>query len=440
MKVLAPHESLRRLTRAFLIGLAYFISARIGVTLLVQPQNIASFWSPSGLLVGALVIRPMQSWPLTLAAVTAATMGVNLLVGKSPLVSLVFALNNSLEGFTGAWLLLRCCGPRPTLTKVREVLALIVLAGLVNPAFAATLATVVVMMELGVSYFWHVWHGWWTADALGLLNFPRTRAAEDVGVKAGFGFPVLVGKEVVAVLEFFAADAAEPDEALLEVMAHIGTQLGQVVERIRVQEALRASELKFRSVVESANDGIILAHGAGTIIAWNKSARAIFGYDEEAVLGQPLTLLMSERYRDEHRQGLERFRATAQPRVIGRTVELHGRRKNGSEFPLELSLSAWNAGERTFYGGIIRDITERKRVEEEIRRLNAALALRSSSSMPPTRKLKRSRTPSPTTYAHHSGRSPASRASSLKNTRRTSQMTCSVICNEYRTMLRTWGG
>src|SRR5438034_4154540 len=94
MKVLAPHESLRRLARALLIGLAYFISARISVTLLIQPQNIASFWPPSGLLVGALMISPTQSWPLTLAAVTAATMGVNLLVGKSLLVSLAFALIN----------------------------------------------------------------------------------------------------------------------------------------------------------------------------------------------------------------------------------------------------------------------------------------------------------------------------------------------------------
>src|SRR5919204_3559659 len=109
MKMWAPHESLRRPARAILIGLAYFISARIGVTLLIQPQNIASFWPPSGLLVGALLISPTQNWPFTLAAVTAATMAVNLLVGKSPPVSLAFALINSLEGLAGAWLLLRCC-------------------------------------------------------------------------------------------------------------------------------------------------------------------------------------------------------------------------------------------------------------------------------------------------------------------------------------------
>jgi PAS domain S-box-containing protein len=216
----------------------------------------------------------------------------------------------------------------------------------------------------------------WIMDVTKDANFPRAKQAQDIGVKAGFGFPVLAGKEVVAVLEFFTSEAAEPDEALLEVMGHIGTQLGRVVERTRAEEALRASERRFRSIVESAGDGIILADGAGNIIAWNKSAQAIFGHSEAEVRDKPLTLLMPERYRDAHRMGLEQFRVTGKPRVIGRTVELHGMRQDGSEFPLELSLSSWQAGESTFYSGIIRDISDRKRTEEEIRRLNEALTQR----------------------------------------------------------------
>jgi PAS domain S-box-containing protein len=216
----------------------------------------------------------------------------------------------------------------------------------------------------------------WIIDVTKDANFPRAKPAQNIGVRAGFGFPVLVGKEVVAVLEFFAPEAAEPDEALLEVMGQIGTQLGRAVERARAEEALRASERRFRSVVESAGDGMILADNAGHIIACNKSAQDIFGYGEAEVLGQPLTLLMPAHYREPHRQGLERFRVSGEARVIGRVVELHGLRKDGREFPLELSLSCWTAGEQTFFSGIIRDITERKRAEEEIRRLNEALAHR----------------------------------------------------------------
>ncbi len=150
----------------------------------------------------------------------------------------------------------------------------------------------------------------------------------------------------------------------------------EIVERRRAEGALRESELRFRSVVQSANDAILLADSDGNIIFWNKGAQPIFDYEEEEVLGKPLALLMPQRYREAHRQGLERIRSTGESRVIGRTVELHGLRKDAREFPLELSLSTWKIGEETFYSGVIRDITERKRAEEEIRQLNAELEQR----------------------------------------------------------------
>ena len=79
----------------------------------------------------------------------------------------------------------------------------------------------------------------WIIDVTKDPNFPRATGATDIGIKASFGFPVLIGHEVVAVLEFFASEALEPDEPLLDVMAHIGTQLGRVVERKRAEIALR---------------------------------------------------------------------------------------------------------------------------------------------------------------------------------------------------------
>jgi len=78
----------------------------------------------------------------------------------------------------------------------------------------------------------------WIIDVTKDANFPRYKAVTDIGVRAAFGFPVLIGKEVVAVLEFFSELPMEPDEALLEVMANVGTQLGRVVERIRAEEAI----------------------------------------------------------------------------------------------------------------------------------------------------------------------------------------------------------
>ncbi len=79
----------------------------------------------------------------------------------------------------------------------------------------------------------------WIVDVTKDPNFPRANLAEDIGVKAGFAFPVLVGKDVDAVMEFFSTEAVEPDEHILEIMAQVGTQLGRVIERKRAEKALR---------------------------------------------------------------------------------------------------------------------------------------------------------------------------------------------------------
>ncbi|TKS60199.1 MAG: hypothetical protein EWM73_03182 [Nitrospira sp.] len=138
-------------------------------------------------------------------------------------------------------------------------------------------------------------------------------------------------------------------------------------------EVLRESEMKFRSVAQSANDAIVSADQRGNIIAWNTGAERIFGYQEAEVLGKPFTMLMPERYQHAHEQGLERMREGGEAKILGKTTELAGHRKSGQEFPLELSLSGWKTGEGTFYTGIIRDITERKHAEEALRGLTASL-------------------------------------------------------------------
>src|SRR5262245_48723428 len=150
----------------------------------------------------------------------------------------------------------------------------------------------------------------------------------------------------------------------------------EIAERQRAEEALRESELRFRSVAQSASDGIIAADSSGNIIFWNKGAQAIFGYAEAEVLEKPLTLLMPLCYREAHQKGLERMRTTGESHIIGQAVALHGLRKDGSEFPFELSLATWQTEAGTFYSGILRDITERQRAEDEIRTLNTELEQR----------------------------------------------------------------
>jgi PAS domain S-box-containing protein len=129
-------------------------------------------------------------------------------------------------------------------------------------------------------------------------------------------------------------------------------------------DEVEAQRTRLAQVFDSTFDAIVSADGRGNIVAWNRGAERIFGYREGEVLGRPLATLMPERYREAHRTGLARASATGETRIIGRTVEFPGLHKDGTEFPLELSLSRWTAREETFYSGIIRDVTERKQVEQ----------------------------------------------------------------------------
>ncbi|HYR92443.1 MAG TPA: PAS domain S-box protein [Terriglobia bacterium] len=164
-------------------------------------------------------------------------------------------------------------------------------------------------------------------------------------------------------VDFLARD--QLTASLLErSMRYAMAQARALDELTRQRDELRASELRFRSVVQSANDAIILADESSRIIGWNRGAEVIFGYTEDEVLGFPIELLMPERHREKHRLGFRRFRMGGRPHLVGKTVQLEGLRKDGSDFPLELSLASWTSDDGTFFTGIIRDISERKRVEE----------------------------------------------------------------------------
>jgi PAS domain S-box-containing protein len=121
-------------------------------------------------------------------------------------------------------------------------------------------------------------------------------------------------------------------------------------------------------VVQSAQDAIIVTDGTGTIISWNRAACTIFGYEEQEVIGRSLCLLMPERYREAHLMGLRRFLATGESYIMGRTAEFPGLRKDGREFPAEISLATWTTENGRYFSGILRDISERKQVEAFISR------------------------------------------------------------------------
>ena len=123
-------------------------------------------------------------------------------------------------------------------------------------------------------------------------------------------------------------------------------------------------------VSKSANDAIVSAGPDGKISFWNQGARLLFGYTEAEVLGQPLTMLIPERYRAQHNEGIAQVQRTGMTRLAGRTVEFYGVRKSGEEFPIELSLAHWTSRNEHYFVSVIRDISQRRIKERESERIH----------------------------------------------------------------------
>src|SRR5215217_5917762 len=135
----------------------------------------------------------------------------------------------------------------------------------------------------------------------------------------------------------------------------------------QLDDELRKSEARYRTVLDAAFDAIVTITPEGIVRWFNRGAERIFGYRAEEAIGQPVTLLMPERYRDLCVAGLHRYLRTGEARVVGGTTELVGLRKDGSEFPIEMSLGVtYEDGEQSFTG-VIRDVTERKKFESALR-------------------------------------------------------------------------
>ena len=145
---------------------------------------------------------------------------------------------------------------------------------------------------------------------------------------------------------------------------HYGGIIRDVSDRVKMQDDLRTSEARTRSIMESANDGIITADSKGNVLSWNAAATTIFGYEQSEVIGKPLTIIIPEEYKASHDRGIERVSGGGEHHVIGKTVELSGLHKDGHLIPVELSLSTWLIDKERFYSGIIRNISERKFIEE----------------------------------------------------------------------------
>ncbi len=149
--------------------------------------------------------------------------------------------------------------------------------------------------------------------------------------------------------------------------------LSDITERKWAEQALKEREERLRSIVTTAVDGIIVINSHGIIEDFNVAAERIFGYSNLEAIGQNISLLMPEPYSSTHDLHMGRFLRTGESNAIGITRELAGMRKDGTVFPLEISVSAMHAGLEQRFTGIVRDITERKLWEHTLREAESAM-------------------------------------------------------------------
>ncbi|HSP34562.1 MAG TPA: PAS domain S-box protein, partial [Thermoanaerobaculia bacterium] len=199
----------------------------------------------------------------------------------------------------------------------------------------------------------------WISNLDDPRRFPRSERAKRAGVRAAFAFPIVHEGRILGVMEFFSREAREPDQALLPVMALIGAQIGDYVERLRGAAALRESEEKYRLISETTPDAIFTIDAESNIVFCNPAVERIFGWTPAEITGKPLDVIIPERFREAHRRGVERYMQTKQPTIAWDGAEFIALHKSGHEFPVEISFGAANTGSRMIFTGYARDITER---------------------------------------------------------------------------------
>jgi diguanylate cyclase (GGDEF)-like protein/PAS domain S-box-containing protein len=222
----------------------------------------------------------------------------------------------------------------------------------------------------GIGLAGHVWTDGkpvWVTDLASDPVVSRFAAATPPALRSAIAFPILNGRDVTGVAALFSRDIRPPDDGLLGLVIDIGRQIGQVIERKRVEDALQKSVEDIHAVLDNVADGVMTTDERGFIESFNRAAQRLFGYPTGEVLGREAKLLMAEPYQGEFTGFLtSHMRPGRDPASTSGSREMWGRRKDGSTFPIEFRATEMLlSGERRFVG-ILRDISDERAQREAL--------------------------------------------------------------------------
>lgn len=202
-----------------------------------------------------------------------------------------------------------------------------------------------------------------------VINDPRVgnkEWAKQEGMVAFAGYPLIVEDRLVGVLALFSRNTLEDDT--LDTLATIVDIIAQVIERKRAETTLQENEQRLSSIISSAMDAIITINEEKQIVVFNQAAEKLFCWTAAEALGQPIDKLIPARFRNKHTEDINLFGKTG---ITSRTMKsfgvIFGLRSSGEEFPIEATISKVESAGQKFYTVILRDITERKKSEEQLR-------------------------------------------------------------------------
>jgi len=196
----------------------------------------------------------------------------------------------------------------------------------------------------------------------------RAKAAEDIGKAIGEGDTALAkyalmtkdgGEVEVEASASLLRDGSGNPAGLVAVMRDI-------TERKKIERELQESEERFRTLTETASDAILTVNTSGEFTTWNLAAEQIFGYTAAEAIGKSLEIIIPENSRQYFHEAFNSFDLHPQSASKQHPMEVMGLRKDGSEFPAEITMTTWEAGQNVYFTAIVRDITDRKKIEQQL--------------------------------------------------------------------------
>lgn len=203
------------------------------------------------------------------------------------------------------------------------------------------------------------------------------QVSSSIAVGSGVAVPLLLQDSAVGVLAIYSRESRRYKETEVQLLALFAAQVAPVIEaallRITSQREtsrVEASDRQLRDMLDAALDAHVVMDARGRITRWNAQAEAMFGWRREEIIGKELAdTMIPPAFRDAHRIGLGRYLKTGEGPLMNRRVELEALRKNGIAFPVELTVTPIGTADGPAFSAFLRDISERRQVEQQLRRL-----------------------------------------------------------------------